>query len=243
MQAQSPSTTQSIDFGAMFSEPTKEQGWIGQMALIGLITCVPIAGWLNLAGWMKTAARRRLDGDRRLPEANFGYMGAGVEMLLAWLPFIGIYFVSSFGGTAAGFVLTATMGDNVIVAVFTMLMGLVSFALSIVLSVTAPAIYYLHIVEEEKLASAQIGRLIEVMKKGGTQYFMLWLAFLLSGVVAQMGAFACLVGLIVTVPLGQAMMAVALEHFARLPQFQRPDRTQFGSNAGGASGTPFGVRV
>ena len=50
----------------------------------------------------------------------------------------------------------------------------------------------------------------------GTEYLLFWVAFLVAGVIAQLGLVACGVGLLVSLPYCYAMYGAAIAEFAKV---------------------------
>lgn len=237
-----------LDIGAIITSPTKDPEWLKKCAIIGLMMLIPIAGALNLSGWMKAIADKHLanapDKDI-LPEANLNYMGAGWRFFLAYLPVMGIVFLMMM--VAGGVVgLAAATGNNrqmesIVLGIVLLFYGaILLFALG--MAVVGPAIMFLHIVDGEPWASIQFRRMFEVIKQGGTQYLLLFVAVLVAGMIGQLGVIACYFGLFVTIPFGQAMVARAIADYAKI---LKPEAAGFkvDGGTGSSSGTPFGVKL
>lgn len=235
-----------LDIGIAIGAPFKDKEWLKKCAVIGLMMLIPIAGALNLSGWMRAIADKRMAGGpdaEILPEANLNYMGAGWRMFLAYLPVMLIVFgVMMIGGVAAAVAVAAggRGGEDIALGIaLVMYAGILVLALG--MSIVGPAIVFLHIVEGEPWASFQFRRIWETMRAGGVQYLLLFVAFLVAGMVGQLGALACYVGMFVTIPMGQAMAAAAIAEYAKLV---KPQETSWPieGGLGGSSGTPFSVK-
>lgn len=212
---------------------------------MGLFLLVPIAGGLNLSGWMRAISDRHLqdhpDKDI-LPEANFSYLGAGWRFFLAMLPLLAIvlgFFVVAGAGVAVA-ISSGSRDAEAVAFGFVMLMYGALLLFSLLMQAVMPAIYVLHLVDDESWASIRFGRMLEIMKEGGTQYVLLFVAVLLAGMISSLGVFACYFGVFITVPLGYAMIAKAVVEFARIT---RPKSAGFEvpGSVGGSNGSPFGV--
>jgi hypothetical protein len=236
-----------LDIGLAIGAPFKDKDWLKKCLVIGLMMLIPIAGALNLSGWMRAIAEKRMAGGPDadiLPEANLSYMGGGWKLFLAYLPMMGIVFVVLIGGGIAAGVAAATgngrASEDIMVGVIIATYGIM-ILLMIAMSVVGPAITFLHIVEGEPWASVQFKRIWETMKAGGVQYLLLFVALMVAGVVGQLGALACYVGMFVTIPLGQVMAAAAVAEYARLVKMPAPTFPVDGGT-GSSSGNPFPVK-
>src|SRR5215469_8837263 len=68
--------------------------------LIGLISLVPVAGWLNLFGWMLAALDNLRAGRPQLPPATFAYIGRGANLFVVYFVYglvLGVAFGIFFG--------------------------------------------------------------------------------------------------------------------------------------------------
>jgi hypothetical protein len=205
-----------LDLGVILQAPMQDKDWLKKCALMGLLTMfIPIVGMLNMLGWMRSYAEARLRGENELPEVGLGYIGAGWRVFLMFLPLAGLIIaayiiVGIFIGIGA-----ATKIDA-IAAIGGILGMLVMLPVGLWMMVFQPAMLYLHIVHGEAWASMRLKDQWALAMKAGTEYLLLWVAFLLCGVIAQAGMIACGVGIIVSMTYGQAMQGAAIAEFARV---------------------------
>ena len=243
------STSDQFDIGAIMSAPAKDPRWLSTCLVMGLLSLIPVVGALNLSGWTKAIADRD-DADTSLPEANLSYLGRGWHLLLAWLPLAAILsagvVVSSVValGAASQAVDNGVKEDgswNALVTIAVMLVGAIMMS-SVVLTIVGPAVNFLHIVDGERFASLAFKKQVAIMREGGVQYLLFFVAILVAGVVAQLGMFAFFVGVLVTVPYGQAMQGAAMAEFKRV---LRPHAAGFAidGSVGGRSGSPLGLKI
>ena len=243
------SNSGQFDIGAIMSAPTKDPRWLSTCLVMGLLSLIPVVGALNLSGWSKAIAERD-DADTFLPEANLSYLGRGWQLLLAWLPLAalvsaGVVVSSAIAiGTARQVVDhgAESGGDwNALVTIAVMLVGAIMTS-SVVLTIVGPAVNFLHIVDGERFASLAFKKQVAIMREGGVQYLLFFVAILVAGVVAQLGMFAFFFGVLVTVPYGQAMQGAAVAEFKRV---LRPNAAGFAidGSVGGRSGSPLGLKI
>ena len=246
------STSDQFDIGAIMSAPAKDPRWLSTCLVMGLLSLIPVVGALNLSGWSKAIAERD-EGDTSLPEANLSYLGRGWHLLLAWLPLAAILSagvvvssVVALGAASQAFDADRfdadRVGDwNAMMTVVVMLVGTIMMS-SVVLTIVGPAVNFLHIVDGERFASLAFKKQVAIMREGGVQYLLFFVAILVAGVVAQLGMFAFFVGVLVTVPYGQAMQGAAIAEFKRV---LRPHSAGFAidGSVGGRSGSPLGLKI
>jgi hypothetical protein len=241
---------EQFDIGLILSAPAKDPEWVTKCLVMGLLALIPVFGGLNLSGWTKAIADRRADGDTTLPPANLSYIGAGWGVFVAWLPamLVVLGWMGTLGGAAVALLLTNDPdggggGDAhvaLMMIVLTAYAGI--FVVSGLAAIVGPAVNFLHIVDGERFASIAFRRQWELMKEGGTQYLLLFVAVLVAGLIAQLGLFLLFVGVFITVPYAQAMQGVALAEYARVLRPKSPSFEVDGV-VGGASGSPFGVSL
>jgi hypothetical protein len=247
METTNANNTSGFDVGAVLVAPTKDPNWVARCGVIGLLALVPIAGGLNLLGWMRAITLRRIRGGAdadTLPPASLDYVGAGWRVFVARVPLgalavllLAVGFGVGFGLYAVGGTV-ATLGALVMAASY---LGM--FGAGLLASALAPAIDFLHIVDDEAWASVAFGRQWETIRAGGKNYVLVVVANLVGSVIAQLGIAACFVGLFVSVPYSLAVQAAALAEYARvlaarpLPGVPPVDV----GGVGGGDGRPFGV--
>ncbi|MBM4281146.1 MAG: hypothetical protein FJ137_10435 [Deltaproteobacteria bacterium] len=237
----------SFDVGAVLAAPTKDPRWVVTCGAMGLWALVPIVGALNLAGWVRAVAERRMAGGDdalTLPPARLAYVGAGWRMFLARAP-LGLLFALFLAVAGGASFALIRLGDGGEVLGLLVMLGAYGAVLvgSLVASLLAPAIDFLHIVEDEPWASVAFGRQWEVIRAGGLQYLLVFVAALVAGLLAQLGALACLVGLFVSMPYSFAVQGATVAEYARILAARptTPSRRPAVGGVGGVGGNPFGV--
>lgn len=198
-----------MDIGAAIKAPMEDPDWIKKCAITGLICLIPIAGILNLMGWQREYARNRLNGRSELPEAGLSYIGAGWSVFVSMLPLIGVMIaVGIVGG-----ILSAILGK--IAGPLALIPGLATPLFSLVIGFLAPVFLYRHIVHDDSWAGARVGWAINVAKENLGAVVMLWVISLVAGFIGGLGYIALIVGVFITMPLGQAITAAGIAEFAK----------------------------
>jgi len=70
--------------GDAFGWAFKDPAWVGKIAVQGLITIIPIAGWIATAGWLMLAFENARSGRNELPAAGF-HLGRGIGIFGVYL--------------------------------------------------------------------------------------------------------------------------------------------------------------
>lgn len=198
-----------MDIGAIVKAPLEDQDWLKKCLLIGLFALIPIAGLLNAYGWLKAAFDARRRGETTLPEPSLAYIGEGFWFVVALLPIFGALMVFNIGGS-----IFAAILPNKLAGIFAIGFGLLNLVISLVVGIASPAIQYIYLTEGDRLASIRVARILEVIKSDVGMYVMLWVTIIIGQFVSGLGAFACGVGMLLTMPLGLAIQAAGLSAFA-----------------------------
>ncbi len=238
--------SKDFDIGAVIAAPLKDPQWLQKCLVIGLMSMIPIVGALNMSGWTRTITENKLNGITDLPEASLSYIGKGWKLFLAWLPVAGLIWAATIIFIGLTFA-TVAMGNGKPPEAVLMLFifGFYAFilAFSLAISVLAPAVNFLHIVDGEPWASAAFRRLWGVVRDGGIQYLLLFLAIMVAGIIAQLGVLAFFVGIFISLPFSQAIQGFALAEYNRVLRTKPEPSINVDGGIGGASGSPFGVKL
>jgi hypothetical protein len=204
-----------LDLAVILQAPMQDKDWLKKCAIMGLLCLIPIAGALNALGWMRTYAEARMRGETQLPEAGLSYMGMGWRVFLMFLPVVGLL-IAAYIVVAIIVAIGIATKIEAIAAIGSVIGALVMLPVGLWLMVFQPAMLYLHIVHGEAWASMRFKDQWALAMKAGTEYLLLWVAFLLCGVIMQAGMIACGVGIIVSMTYGYAMQGAALAEFAKV---------------------------
>jgi len=196
-----------MDIGSIIKAPLDDADWIKKCALIGLMTLIPIAGFLNLMGWQVEYTRNRLAGRTDLPEANLNYIGTGWRAFVSMLPLVGILIVAMIVLGIVGAILGKIAGPLALVTV------LVAIPLYLAILVVSPLFLYRHIVHNDPWAGARLGWAMGVLKENVGLVVTLWVCLIIASIVSSIGSIV-VIGFIITMPLAQAMMGAATAEFA-----------------------------
>lgn len=205
-----------LDLGAILQAPMEDPSWLKKCLLMGLLTLfIPIVGALNALGWMRSYAEARMRGEKELPEVNLSYIGAGWRIFLMYLPIMGLIMLAF--AVVGGLIATGVIMKIDALALAGGVVGALLFLPAMLwIIVFNPSMLYLHIVHGEQWASMRFARQWALAKTTGTEYLLLWVAFLLCNVITQAGILACGIGLIVSMTYGYAMMGASIAEYARI---------------------------
>lgn len=192
--------------GDSFGWPFQGPGWFGKMVLQGLIAIIPVVGWIALTGWMMLAIDNCRAGRRELPPAGF-HLARGVAVFFVLVVY--------------GFVLNIPGGflTNLAGAVnssgLSALGNLLSLLAWLFVTFLSPVLI-LFVYRAGFSAGFDFGGIWRTASGVNIGNTVSAAAVILAGnVIGGLGAIACLVGLLFTIPYGFAITAGAVTWYER----------------------------
>lgn len=211
-----------------FTWPSRDPQWISKilvMGLIGLLLFVPIVNLFIVMvfyGWVFVAMDNLRGGRYEVPRAGFGYLGRGwppFVVLLIYGLVVGVVFGVFF---VPGLVLGATGSSENGPGPLAPVGGLIVFLGIAIGALGATALALLHPAILRRTYYGGIGGglnvagVIQDLRTRTGDTLLAGLFSLISNFISQLGAYACLVGLVFTVPYSYAMLAGVVNHYDRM---------------------------
>lgn len=200
--------------GDAFVWPFRDPEWLSKILVMGLILLIPIVGAINGLGWMLTMIDRLREGDdRRLPPANFNYLGRGVQLFVVNLAYyLAVALIAAVFYVPAIVLLSSQGHDSTNGLVVGLGVGLLLITFSVV---TLGSLALLFVMPSIVLAVDHGGieagfRLGDVLRRAGASLVNTLIAGLMliaAGFVGELGAFACFIGVVFTSAYALAMQA------------------------------------
>jgi hypothetical protein len=213
-----------MDIGRSFSYVTEDESWISKILIGGLISLIPIVGTLAVLGWVVQIARNVMQGVAKpIPNwSDFGEklsigFGAFVVQFVYTLPLLLLYCVSyvitiagaglaSGSDSSAGGAIVGVLGLLFLLLILVAVVATIPFTL-------AGAVRY---VQTGNIAqSIRFSEALATIRSNAGLIGQLFLGALLGGLIGSLGSIACGIGLIFTLPFGQAIYAHVLGQAAR----------------------------
>ena len=202
-----------MELAKAFSFVTDDDQWLTTLLIGGLLFFVPIFGWFVLLGFtMETARNVMRRSERPLPRWDnlgekfmLGLYSFAIQIVYA-LPAILIasVLVCIIGVLAAGSSGSeqAVGGIIALVAIcFTPLIGVVG----IVLQPVTWAAHARYLQSGSLRDAFQVGEVIAMTRANLGKWVIVWLLYVLCGIVAQAGAIVFFIGLLLSIPYSMAV--------------------------------------
>jgi hypothetical protein len=182
--------------GDSFVWPFQSPEWAARLLVQGLITIIPIIGWISTAGWMMITLDNYRAGRHELAPAGF-HLSRGLGIF-------GVYLVYSLIFAAIGWIIDKaglpSLGDFVEI-ILRLLLLFISAAVIL-------AVYH-----RGFSAGFDLAHIWKASTASAANAFFAGLIILVGSVIAALGGAVCLVGLIFTIPYGSAIAAGAVAWF------------------------------
>ena len=222
-RAAAPSPDSSI--GDSFAWPFRDPDWFSKIVLMGLISLIPIVGWLQLLGWMLTCLDNLRHGLQQLPPAAFRYASRGVHVFLASLVWGLIAAVVIYGSLGLLVFTMVSLSPNPHSEagtssaappffLFPLMFGLTGFfgLLSIAAFLFVPMIVLF--ADRTGFGGAfNIAGFIRALRSSPRQSLATGGLTLARYFIGEMGSYLCYVGLLFTVPYSMAVVAGLLRWY------------------------------
>lgn len=215
----------TVDIGQAFSYMTADPQWMNKVVIMGLVTLIPVAGYLVLFGWMREVFERAKEGRKELPALDFGtQLEKGIAPFVAMLGPMLAMFVGIFGLQLLMIpfaLLSEALRGTAVEGVAAALVGLLGILVTLVMMV---AMFAISAVVPEVMRRGMRGEMMPVLspkaslvaiKNNMSAYLMVLVGGFAFNMISQVGVMLCFVGMFLTMPLA----AVGLSHL--LAQWDR----------------------
>lgn len=187
---------------------------------MGLISLIPLYGWVVLTGWTLACLDNLRVGRREMAAASLGYFNRGLR-LFAVLVVYSIVVATVGGGLVGGGSALTSAGSRADSAL-TSLAGLLVITLGgalmllglVLLYLLAPAI----VVATERGGIAgglNLGQVLAIVRSNPQRAIIAGLMTVIAYVIGGLGAVLCVIGSVLTVAYGQAVFAAVVDDYER----------------------------
>ena len=199
-----------MNFGLSFSYIFEDQDWFKKLLLPGLCLLIPVVGWMVTVGWALKAARNVIDGvEHPLPDLDFGN-----DILRGFFAFL-ISFIYSLPVTVitsvTGWIDSVNMGNSDLAmwgyGIFTGVIGLIVFLAGVFTSFLAMGATANYIAKDDFGAAFQLGEVWKMLTNNFGDWLLVALGAVLAvGIIGPLGTVACVIGILLTMPFGLAVL-------------------------------------
>src|SRR5260370_7375752 len=189
--------------GDAFGWPFQDPGWFGKMIVQGLITIIPIVGWMGAGGWLSMTIDNYRAGRGELPPGGF-HLQRGVALFFVYLIYIIVFSIP--GGILTG----AGSSNN---SAGTVALGnLIDLLLSLGLAFLAPSII-LHTYRAGFSGRFNGNSIWEMATSNDSTPVIAALLLWVASIIGSLGVVVRCVGLLFTIPYSVAIQAAIVTWF------------------------------
>ncbi len=193
--------------GDGFAWPFQDPNWFGKMVLQGLIWIIPIVGGISLGGWLMLTIDNYRAGRRELAPAGF-HLERGVPVSFVFLTY-------GIGLAIPGIILDivgSAVGSGGLAA-----LGVLAYLVGWLLLIFLTPVLILFVYRGGFAAGFDFGGIWRTATGANTGNTVAAAAVILAAsIIGGLGWILCLVGLLFTVPYGQAITAGAVTWYERI---------------------------
>jgi hypothetical protein len=190
-----------MDFAKSFSYVFEDPDWVKKVALIAVVSLIPIVGLFVAMGWMLEVTRRVINRDPRpLPELNFGeQLGLGLKAFVVGLGYAVPILILELPIIIGSSVLTdgSDTSSTILMALSVCCGGLI-FLYALLMAVMMPVAYGNVAAQNTIGAGFQFRQLIALLRANPGAYLLAILGTILGSFVASLGTIACVIGVFFT---------------------------------------------
>ncbi len=183
--------------GDGFSWPFQDPQWASKILVQGLITLIPIVGWIATTGWLVLTIDNYRTGRRELPPYGF-HLERGIVLFIVYVVYVIVF------GIPGGIIESA--GVNSDSGGLQALGNLVGFVLSVLLAFLAPSII-LHTYRSGFSGGFDVPGIWQMATANMTNTIIAGLLIWVASLIGGLGIVICCVGLIFTLPYSAAIVA------------------------------------
>ena len=202
-----------------FVWPVRDPQWAPKLIVIGLISLIPIIGWMNGLGWMLGSLDRLRSGEERLADGYFAHIGRGARLFVVELIYALVVVALGLVFYIPGILIAVSQGHgnaNPGVIALALLLDLAALGL-----VSLGSLAYTFLLPAVILATdaggigagLSIGAIVRRSRANPVNTLISGLMLIAASFVSSIGVIACGVGLVLTAPYALAMQAWIVRSF------------------------------
>ena len=199
-----------MNFGLSFGFVFQDEAWFKKLIMPGLCMLIPVVGWMVTLGWALRVTQNVIAGEEDpLPEINFGsdLLKGFFVFLIGFVYSLPVDLLSMLSGWIGGLNFWRLESGNLITGLFAGGIGLLAFLLGLLTSFLSLAAMANYAAKGDLGAAFRLGEVFELLKNNFVGWLIAALGTILAvGIIGPLGTIACIIGVIVTLTYGTAVM-------------------------------------
>lgn len=195
-------------FGWAFRDPA----WLGKGAIQGLITIIPIVGWIATVGWLMMSFENARSGRNELPQAGF-HLARGIGFFGVYIIYAIVLNIPSFVFNSIGS-RTVTTSSGFSYATGSPLGSLWQLLAGLFLDFLTPTLIVM-VFHHGFGGGFDLGNIWKYATSNLTNSVIGGLIIFVSGLIAGVGIIACCIGIFFTIVYAASIQAAVAAWFER----------------------------
>jgi hypothetical protein len=199
-----------MDFAKAFSYVFEDPDWVKKVAIVALVSLIPVVGLLVVFGWSLEVTRRVIQRDPTpLPDLRFGdQLSDGFRAFLVGLGYAVPVFILQSPIIISSLVIDPNNGGGEMAPALTILAVCCSSLVviyAILLAFILPAAYGNFVAQNRVGAAFKFQQVIGLVRSNPGAYLMTFLGVVLAGFIGSIGTIACVIGAVFTYTYAMAI--------------------------------------
>ena len=199
-----------MNFGLSFSFIFKDEAWFKKLLLPGLCLLIPFIGWMVVLGWALRIGQNVISGEENpLPDLQFGddLLKGFFVFLIGFVYSIPANILTTLSGWIGRWQFFNMEYGNLISVIFASGIGLLAFLLGLLTSFLALAAIANYAAKGDLGAAFRLSEVFDLLKANFGGWLVVALGTVLAvGIIGPLGTLACIIGVILTLTYGMAVM-------------------------------------
>ena len=199
-----------MNFGLSFSYIFDDKDWFSKLLLPAVCMLIPVVGWMVALGWALKAARNVMDGkENPLPNLTFGedILRGFFAFLISFVYSLPVSVITSLSGVIDRWAFNQNRYTILGTTLVTGVLGLLAFLLGIVASFFTVAAVAHYVAKDDLGAAFRFKEVYKVLTANLGDWVIVVLGTMLAvGIIGPLGTIACVIGVVLTMTFGLAVM-------------------------------------
>jgi len=206
--------------GDAFGYPFRDPGWVGKIAVQGLILIIPIIGWIAAAGWLVLTYENLRAGRQELAPAGF-HLGRGIGLFGVIVIYSIVLYIPAWIFYGIGAAMSSNSSNSLAGAPFSGLGSLLSFAAQLFLLFLVPSLIVLT-VRNGFSGGLDVARVWAMATSQVNNSIVGGLVIFVGNLIGALGVIACCIGIFFTLIYATAIQAGVAAWFEKMQAAPAP---------------------